>query len=255
MPYLNLDLDYFTHPKTIRLVALCGEGSDIFPIRLWAYCAKYHALKGKLEGYSVEEIEHIIGWKGESGKLINALVKVNFLHKDANVNFYVHDWIEHEGHIITFKERSQKANKARWGGGKRRNATRNPSRNPKTDSKESPNHTIPYHTYLTSTTIKQLDFLSTIPNYPFNEKTDCEFLIEQEKQFPDIDINSLLQGWKAYLLDKPLTAKSKPRSQLHNQFELAIKWNRHKKQSQQEPSSPSVLDKIKKAQQEANGQY
>ncbi len=33
MPSLNLDLDYFTHIKTLRMVSRLGKGSEIFPIR------------------------------------------------------------------------------------------------------------------------------------------------------------------------------------------------------------------------------
>ena len=251
MPYLNLDLDYFTHPKTMRLIALCGDGADIFPVRLWAYCGKYHAVKGTLEGYSIEEIERVIGWKGDKGTLITAMIKVGFLHQDENNVFYIHDWNDHEGHIITYKERSKKANKARWGNGKRRN----PSRSPKLKTKESPYYTIPTIPNLTNTTIQQLRILSEIPGYPFDEKTDYEFIKERENQYPNIDILSLLSGWKTYLIDKPLTVKSKPRSQLHNQFELAIKWNRHKKLVvNPELSRPSTLEDIKAARKEQLGQ-
>jgi uncharacterized protein YdaU (DUF1376 family) len=74
-----------------------------------------------------------------------------------------------------------------------------------------------------------VEFLKTIPNYPFNEKTDLSFLQEKQKDYPTIDVLSLLKGWKAYLIDKPLTKKSNPRAQLHNQFEHAVKWGRYQK--------------------------
>lgn len=113
MPYLNLDLDYFSHPKTNRLIGLLGRGSEAFPLRLWCYCGKYHPGDGRLSDYSVQEIESVLGWCGESGKLVQALLKVGFLHKDTK-GYYVHDWLEHEGHLEALKERAKTAAKARW---------------------------------------------------------------------------------------------------------------------------------------------
>ncbi|MBI5192775.1 MAG: hypothetical protein HZA08_04955 [Nitrospirae bacterium] len=113
MPYLNLDLDYFNHPKTRRLIGLLGRGSEAFPLRLWCYCGKYHPGDGRLSDYSVQEIESILEFNGENGKLVEALIKVGFLHKDSN-SYYVHDWNEHSGHIAALKEKAIKAAKTRW---------------------------------------------------------------------------------------------------------------------------------------------
>lgn len=137
MAYLNLDPDYFGHPKTKRIVGILGKRAEVFPIRLWCYCAKYHAQDGKLRGYSAEEIEGLIDWDGEKGQLTAALVKVGFL-KGKTGNYEVNDWLDHEGHIVKFKERSKLANKKRWD-------KITPTRSPKDEVKESPlpNHTLP----------------------------------------------------------------------------------------------------------------
>lgn len=112
MPYLNLDLDYFDHPKTKRLVGLLGRGADVLPIRLWAYCGKYHAESGRLTGYSPQEIEKLIDWWGKSGEAVEALLKVGFL-EDKN-GLQVHDWKEEQGHIHALKIRNKKVAKNRW---------------------------------------------------------------------------------------------------------------------------------------------
>ena len=114
MPYLNLDLDYFNHPKTRRLIGLLGKGSEVIPIKIWAYVGKYHARDGKLTGYSAQEIESIVGWWGNEGEMIAALIKVGFL-KNNKDGFYIHDWIDHEGHIVAYKEKAQMMANARWG--------------------------------------------------------------------------------------------------------------------------------------------
>ena len=79
MPYLNLDVDYFEHPKTRRLVGLLGSGAEIYPQKLWVYCAKFHCETGILINYKREDIEAICGWSGEPGMLYGALLEVGFL--------------------------------------------------------------------------------------------------------------------------------------------------------------------------------
>lgn len=113
MPYLNLDLDYFSHPKTRRLIGLLGRGSEALPLRLWCYVGKYHPGDGRLSDYSAQAIESILEFYGEPGKAVEALLSVGFLHKDSQ-GYYVHDWLEHEGHIQALKERSKKMNEKRW---------------------------------------------------------------------------------------------------------------------------------------------
>jgi hypothetical protein len=138
--YLNLDPDYFTHLKTKRLLARLGNGADILPIRLWAHCAKHHPMDGLMNGYTESEIEAILGWWGESGQCCKALVDVGFLD-GVQEGFQARGWLEHQGHIKSFSERSRIANEARWG------KIRNPSGTPKppnrSPSGNPPNLTIP----------------------------------------------------------------------------------------------------------------
>ncbi len=98
-----------------------------------------------------------------------------------------------------------------------------------------------------------LEVLKSIPGYPFDEKTDLAFLQEKEKDYPLIDILALLKGWKAYLADKPLNGKSKPRGQLHNQFELAMKWGKHQKPKLL-PKPSNILDRINEAERKVNSE-
>lgn len=127
MSYLNLDLDYFSHPKTVRLVGLLGRGAEVLPIRLWCYCGKYHVESGKLTGYSAQEIESAVAWWGKPGELVEAMIRVGFL-EEHDGEYGLHDWQEHEGHLAFFKERAKTAAAARWG---RSNATSNASRHKK----------------------------------------------------------------------------------------------------------------------------
>lgn len=114
MPFLNLDLDYFDHPKTKRLVGLLGRGAAELPIRLWCYCGKYHAESGSLTNYSPQEIESIAGWWGKIGDMILAMERVELLEKDGD-GWKVKDWKEINGHLAAFKIRARKAARKRWG--------------------------------------------------------------------------------------------------------------------------------------------
>lgn len=114
MPSLNLSLDYFDHPKTKRLVAALGEGAELLPIRLWVYTAKFHQIEGVLQGYNAAEIENILGWKGNQGAAVAALLRVKFLD-DLGGGFSVHDWRFHAGHFAMYLKKAQKMNAKRWG--------------------------------------------------------------------------------------------------------------------------------------------
>lgn len=91
MTYFKLDSDYFDSPKTRRLIANLGKGADIYPIRLWACCAKVHTRDGVLADYSQAEIEGLIGWRGSAGKAVDAMVRVGFLTRIPD-GFRCTDW-------------------------------------------------------------------------------------------------------------------------------------------------------------------
>lgn len=108
--------------------------------------------------------------------------------------------------------------------------------------------------YIPDTFKNYFEVLKSIPGYPYNEKTDLAFLQEKEKDHPFIDILSLLKGWKAYLADKPLNGKSKPRAQLHNQFEFAMKWGKHRKAGPKLKPEENILNRIREAERKVNSE-
>lgn len=113
MADLNLDLNYFDHPKTLRLGALLGKGSEVLPLKLWCYAGKYHAEDGRLSGHSTQELESLVRWWGKPGEAVEALIRVGFLEK-ANDGFKIHDWKVHQGHIHALKTRNKKVAINRW---------------------------------------------------------------------------------------------------------------------------------------------
>jgi 5-methylcytosine-specific restriction endonuclease McrA len=113
VPALNLDLDYFTHPKIMRLAGMLGPYALALPIRLWCHAAKHHCETGKLEGYSKYEVESVSGWTGAPGDFVDAMVKIKLLD-EIQGGYAIHDWLDHAGHLGAFKKRGKAANKKRW---------------------------------------------------------------------------------------------------------------------------------------------
>lgn len=114
MPKINVDSDYFTHPKTKKLGVYIGPRAEIYPIKLWCFCAKYHPKDGILNGYSAIEIERLLDFDGPPGNLISALVKVGFLEKIDENKHAIHDWLIHAEHVYRYQEHGRRMAKKRW---------------------------------------------------------------------------------------------------------------------------------------------
>lgn len=114
MADLNLDIHYFEHLKTKRLVARLGRGSDVLPLRLFCYTAKHYAKDGRLTSHTGEDIEAAVGWWGKRGECTRNLHEVRFLDMDGDT-YVVHGWEERSGHLSAFAKRAKAAAQARWG--------------------------------------------------------------------------------------------------------------------------------------------
>lgn len=110
---MNLDVDYFDHIKTVRLIGMLGKGSAELPIRLWARAAKLHAKDGILTGYSTHEIESLVGWWGKPGEMVEAMCKVGFIDKKGS-EYRIHDWKKIQGHLVVFEQRARAGARERW---------------------------------------------------------------------------------------------------------------------------------------------
>lgn len=116
MPYLNIDLDYFNHPKTLLLEgALGGHRATLIPIKLWAHVGKYHSEDGILKGYTAQTIAKAVEFDSRHAEqLIEHLVNCGFISQQKG-GFKVNNWLEHNGHLAMFRERGRIAAQARWG--------------------------------------------------------------------------------------------------------------------------------------------
>jgi hypothetical protein len=109
---IPVDVDYFEHPKTLMLVGLIGPQADVFPLRLWRWCALY-ARDGVVKGGRAQ-LESVVKWSGESGQLHKALVKCGFLEKDGKT---VHDWHFHIGRSIYLYEQKKLRQRQKYAAG------------------------------------------------------------------------------------------------------------------------------------------
>jgi hypothetical protein len=113
MPDLNLDLGYFEHRKTIRLVGILGKGAELLPIKLWIRYAQFHpGGTGELSDYEPGEIASMCGWEGDAQALLAALLKAGFLERKHCL--CIHEWTEHQGHIAALHQRAKTAALRRW---------------------------------------------------------------------------------------------------------------------------------------------
>jgi len=55
--------------------------------------------------------------------------------------------------------------------------------------------------------------LASVANYPYEPSKDSAFVAKLRADFPQIDLLAEAKAWSTYKLDKPLQAKSNPRSQ------------------------------------------
>ena len=65
--------------------------------------------------------------------------------------------------------------------------------------------------------------LESVPGYPFDRAKDLQLVRLLSTDFPALDLLAEVKKWRTYKLDEPLTPKSRPRSQLRNWCEIAMK--------------------------------
>lgn len=108
--FIRVNANYFTHPKTLRLRMALGHGSDMFPIRLWAFASQYQP-DGDLSKYSADELAMHAGCLTDATSMLQALIQIGFIDQDP---LRIHDWQEYNGYHSRYAERAKVAATARW---------------------------------------------------------------------------------------------------------------------------------------------
>ncbi|GEM_PF-2549327 len=95
---------------------------------------------------------------------------------------------------------------------------------------------------MTSEESEFIKVLETISNYKSDRKKDLDFYKTLQERYPSLDLVQAIKAWKIYKLDKPLTDKSNPRSQINTSFKKYVEWGKYIKTSKKP-------DKIKEPQE------
>jgi hypothetical protein len=90
---------------------MAGKEAPFCLVTLWCYAGENHRADGVLGGYTPEEIESFAGWTGKRGRFFQALLDSEYLDKET---LKLHDWEDHEGHLVVYHQRALQANRERW---------------------------------------------------------------------------------------------------------------------------------------------
>lgn len=79
-----------------------------------------------------------------------------------------------------------------------------------------------------------LNTLSQIENYPLDRKRDLEMYRNLAERYSELDLCEAIEQWRVYKLDKPLTERSNPRSQINMSFKKYMEWGKCPKKTSKE---------------------
>jgi len=87
--------------------------------------------------------------------------------------------------------------------------------------------------------VRFLSTLEKIPHYPADRKRDLEMYQTLKDRYPELDLCEAIAQWRMYKLDKPLTEKSNPRSQINMAFKKYTEWGNCLKEGERSGKSGS----------------
>lgn len=99
--YVQLDADYWDHPKTLHLVALMGPRGETVPLKMWSWAARFKK-SGVFD--STLQLAQACRYRGKPDQLQDALRTAGFLDADG---LTIHDWKERTGAGIAMYEREK----------------------------------------------------------------------------------------------------------------------------------------------------
>jgi len=107
--FIRVQNSFWRHRKTFRLRAILGSDDAKWVVpQLWSYASE-NQTDGDFSSYSAQEIAQAIDYTKDAQTLWSALHQTGFLEDGRIV-----DWEEHNAYHSTYKERAQKAARARW---------------------------------------------------------------------------------------------------------------------------------------------
>lgn len=108
---IRIDVEFFSHPKTVKLERRLGLEAVKALMVLWTWAARNRP-DGDLAGLENEDIEIAAGWMGEVNKLASTLNALGWLDGEPGA-FRLHQWEEHNPWVAEIQSRSDKARLSR----------------------------------------------------------------------------------------------------------------------------------------------
>jgi len=110
---IRLSVDFFDHPKTVKLERRHGLPGLKALLVLWTWAAK-NRTSGDLSGLTDEDVEIAAGWTGEEGTLVAALASLRWLDGEEKARV-LHEWAVHNPWAADAERRSNRARFTRMG--------------------------------------------------------------------------------------------------------------------------------------------
>ena len=104
---IRLSVDFWSHPKTIKLKRKLGLEGPVSLQILWSWAAKNRP-EGDLSDMDDEDIEIAADWDGEEGKFVSTLVDLRWLDR-TDTGYVLHEWAEHNWWAADASNRSDVA--------------------------------------------------------------------------------------------------------------------------------------------------
>ena len=113
---IRFSVNFWTHPKTVKLSRKGGLEAVRSLQILWCFCAQERT-DGVLSGMDAEDIEIAADWQGDEGRLVELLVAGNWLERLEDGTYALHGWEERQAYVSkaeSRKEQARVAAEARW---------------------------------------------------------------------------------------------------------------------------------------------
>lgn len=108
---IRLDVEFFNHPKTVKLRHKLGLEGIMSLLKLWMWAAKNRP-DGTLQNLDIEDIEIASSWEGKPGIFHAALVTLRWLdvtNTDGKEVYRLHDWLDHNTWVAEALNRGDRA--------------------------------------------------------------------------------------------------------------------------------------------------
>ena len=106
---IRLSVDFWDHPKTLKLERKLGIQGIAALLRLWCWAGKYRPT-GYLSDMDSHDSAIAARWKGSPEDFISSLIEIGWI--DQGEILFLHDWNDHQTWAIGAPERSERARRA-----------------------------------------------------------------------------------------------------------------------------------------------